>query len=69
MLKNLIPYFDFSSRTTGVDFRDRTRKRLSLRDLRADVHLHADDVDIAHCRGALVNRGDAIQRDAEFVLA
>ena len=69
MLKNLIRYLDFSSRTIGATFLIAVRERRSLRDLRSDVHLHADDVDVAHCRGAFVNCGDAIQRDAEFVLA
>ena len=69
MLKNLIGYRDFKSRTIGCDFRNRLREWRSLSYLRADVHLHAHDIDGAHFRGALVNRRDAIQRDAEFVLA
>ena len=33
------------------------------------MHLHADDVDVAHFRGAFINRSDAIQPDAELVFA
>ena len=69
MLKNLIAYFDFSSRTSGRHFFDRVRERFRLGNLRPDVHLHADDIDVAHSGGALVNGLDAIERDAELVFA
>ena len=69
MLKNLIPDFDFNSRTIGATFVNGARERLGLGDLRTDVHLHADDADVPHSCGALVNRRNPIQRNAEFVLA
>ena len=49
-------------------FFDGARERLRLRDLRTDVHLHADNLDVAHSGCAFINRADLIQCDAEFVL-
>src|SRR5439155_5455989 len=50
-------------------FFDRVRERFRLGNLRPDVHLDADDIDIAHSGGALVNGLDVIERDAELVFA
>ena len=33
------------------------------------MHLHANNLDVAHFGGALVNVGDAIQRDTELIFA
>src|SRR5207245_11585077 len=51
------------------DFFYRIRERLGVCNLRTDMHLHADDVDVAHVRSALVNPSHAIERNAELVLA
>ena len=33
------------------------------------MHLHANDLDVAHFGGLLVNGSDAIQRDTELIFA
>ena len=49
-------------------FVDRICERFRFGNLRADVHLHADNFDIAHSRRAFINRRDVIERDAKLVL-
>ena len=48
---------------------ERIGERRQFGNLRADVHLDATDQDIRHSRRLFVNRGHAIQGDAEFVFA
>ena len=50
------------------DLLDCIGERLRLGYLRADVHLHTDDVDFTHFRGTLVNRGETIESNAELIL-
>src|SRR2546429_6917192 len=50
-------------------FLDRFGEWGRVGDLRADVHLDAADGDVRHGGGALVDFGDAIEGDAEFIFA
>ena len=42
----------FKSRTIGATLRDRFRERFRFGDLRADVHLHAANLDVRHVAAA-----------------
>ena len=68
MLKNLMAIFRFQLAHQWRHFFDCARERLRVGDLRSDVHLHADNLNVAHSGRAFINRPYLIQCDAELVL-
>ncbi len=67
MLKNSMPCFDFSFAASGSTRRTARFERLRLRDLRADVHLHAAQPEILQFGRARIHALDFLKRDAELV--
>src|ERR1700745_1074862 len=60
--------FRFQLANDRRDFFDRISERLCLGDLGADMHLHANNLNVAHFCSSPVNRSNLIERNAELVL-
>src|SRR4051794_16076306 len=64
-LQSVFRFQLFYERRDLVDCR---REWRCIGDLRSDMHLHSDQIDPGHFRGALINSGGVLESNTELVL-